>query len=434
VTLSRNGGHARSTVFSRLDLGLPPLGSATDGDRVRAQLLTGAAAFVLVHLSTVHPQLQKGLYHALNWKSVTLQVIATSASLIDEPEQRTALLARAVNEDPAYPLARIEYLWALQSAFPIGSPAYRQFTDALEREITSLPEGTPLLVRALYRSTAQRINLHAHDGFPEEDANLLKAARSAERLDIEYRALRDHDDRLSVFVAQVERMVTATQEHVAALLQREMGSPAGLKESLVPRVVYENACQAAFLVHHGHASPADALHHLRYALPTERDRMEAREDPCLDDLHGEREFQKLVREPPTTFLDLPVFAPVRHLLVAAGLNSPAELVLLTGSEEKCGELAKYLGRPPVMIDRYRRLAQLAEIHVALSDPTMLQLLLDQGIASPGQLRDEVHRDGTALADRIKQEADTGGLTHRPAEVDDPSGWLAAARSLRLPND
>lgn len=48
-----------------------------------------------------------GLYAARNWKSVALHVAATSAALIDSSNQRTALLARAVNEDPQYPMARL---------------------------------------------------------------------------------------------------------------------------------------------------------------------------------------------------------------------------------------------------------------------------------------------------------------------------------------
>ncbi|WP_158812362.1 hypothetical protein [Streptomyces fulvoviolaceus] len=136
--------------------------------------------------------------------------------------------------------------------------------------------------------------------------------------------------------------MTATQEHVAALLLlRKKGPSAGPpEESLVLRVAYENASQAAFLVRHGRTSHADAIHRLRYVLPTERARAEAQEDPCFDGLHGELDFQELVQEPPGTFMGLPV-SPARP----GRSERAAELVLRTGSDQQRGEPAENLGRP-----------------------------------------------------------------------------------------
>jgi hypothetical protein len=306
VTLSRNGSHAASIIFSRLDLGLPPVATtdqaAADGERIRAQLLTGAAAFILVHLSDVHPQLQRGLYKARNWKSVTLHVIATSASLIDDATKRTSLLARAVNEDPQYPLARLEYLWALQGATKIGEPAYRQFADALDHELEelNLEEGSPLLIRALYRSTAQWINLHANDGYPADGQNLAAAVASAEKFENQCKANGGQRPRQwAQFAEEARPIAEIMQRQIEALLitPRKIGPMRPVltaMKTVVPRFAYENACLDCFLMGPWAASADTAIQQLRYALPNERDREEAKDDPCLSSLRNRVDFRALV--------------------------------------------------------------------------------------------------------------------------------------------
>ncbi|MER7000740.1 hypothetical protein [Streptomyces sp. NPDC000410] len=302
VTLSRNGSHAASVIFSRLDMGLPSIEGTTDqdaanGDRLQAQLLTGAAAFILVHLSQVHHRLQRGLYSALSWKSVTLHVIATSAALIDDPEQRTALLARAVNEDPQYPLARLEYLWALQGDTKIDEPAYRQFADALDDELKqlNLPEGSPLLIRALYRSAAQRINLYAAEGYPQNLKELEAAAASVRRFADQCQGEKNEIPQWAQFAEQVKPIAAVMLRQIEALQLVGPLLPAPADRTVVPRYAYENACLDCFLERRGAASPEDAIHQLRFALPNERDKEEARQDPCLSSLRARDDFRALVK-------------------------------------------------------------------------------------------------------------------------------------------
>ncbi|WP_158754877.1 hypothetical protein [Streptomyces sp. NRRL F-2580] len=298
ITLSRNGSHAASMIFSRLDLGLPEVDASTEGDRMRAQLLTGAAAFILVQLSEAHPYLQRGLYKARNWKSVALHVIAASDSLIDNHDQRTSLLARAVNEDPTYPLARLEYLWALQSATKIGEPAYRQFADALDNELQelNLEAGSPLLLRALYRGTAQRINLHAEDGYPAGDPNLLDAKRFAQEFVRQCEATaKGNPPQWAAYAEQVKPIADVLLRQIESLTEpRIIGPLRPADKTVVPRRAYENACLDSFLALRQGYDPENAIRQARFALPNDRDRDEAKQDPCLKLLRERDDFRALV--------------------------------------------------------------------------------------------------------------------------------------------
>ncbi|MFJ4356139.1 hypothetical protein ACIP25_07665 [Streptomyces massasporeus] len=303
VTLSRNGHHAASIIFSRRDMNLPAVTVSTDEDaanrdRLRAQLLTGAAAFILVHLSEVHHQLKEGLYAAQNWKIVTLHVIATSGALIDDNDQRIPLLARAVNEDPEYPVARFEYLWALQGTTTANDPAYRQFTNALDHELQQqrLPDGSPLLIRALYRSTAQRINLHAASGYPNNGDDLSVAIRAMEKFYEQCFEINIQNPQWHQFAEQAKPVADILWRQIRAL--RGYKRLKGSGSTVVPRLAYANACLTCFLQRRGKASLEDAIQQLRYALPNDSDKEEARQDPCLSSLRDRSDFQALVRRNP----------------------------------------------------------------------------------------------------------------------------------------
>jgi hypothetical protein len=294
ITLSRNGTHAESTIFSRQDLGLPLVEDASGKDRTQAQLLTGAAAYILVYLSRRHRR-GDGVYGARSWKSVTLQVIATSKSLIDHPALRTGLLAQAVNEDPNNALARLEYLLALQEETARDDPAYVQFANDLDSEIRHRPElkdSTPLRVRALYRSTAHWINLYVQNGYQNRNNELAKARRQVTALQSDLQKIKEkRNPRLTVFVEQMQQLANVLQSDVDALQNPIL--PNYPERSLVPRVAYENACLECFIGRRSAGRVNEAIEHLRYALPTEWDKEEAREENCLAVLREESAFQRL---------------------------------------------------------------------------------------------------------------------------------------------
>ncbi|MFF9407303.1 hypothetical protein ACF1B0_17510 [Streptomyces anandii] len=309
VTLSRNGVHAASTIFSRQELGLPITESEAGKERSNAQLLTGAAAFTLVHLSRRHERLREAVYGARSWKSVTLQAIATSKSLIDDPDLRIALLASAVNEDHDNVLARLDYLWDLQGESSRGSAEYRQFAEDLDEQLKGeqrLQEPSPLRARALYRSAAQWINIHVENQRRNRTSALELDNASAALVELGNvlaRLKEMRNPQLSVFIEQTRQLAEVLGSDVAALRQPS-GSPNASKISLVPRIAYENACLECF-----RRRPNLAIHHLRYAVPTELEKKEAREEVCLDLLREREDFQALVGR---RLVDLPVFRVVHR--------------------------------------------------------------------------------------------------------------------------
>lgn len=132
MRLSRNGRLAATTIFSRADLGLAPVNAGSAGgdaaakksgptvDQAGAQLVTGAAAFVLLHLSTVYPEYRRGLCGATNWKSVTLEAIAQSEAL-SVGEDCPSLLRIALDLDPGNGRARYGYISRRAGDLPEGA-------------------------------------------------------------------------------------------------------------------------------------------------------------------------------------------------------------------------------------------------------------------------------------------------------------------------
>ncbi|MFF2789354.1 DUF4332 domain-containing protein [Streptomyces sp. NPDC058049] len=437
VTLNRNGQHAESVIFSRLDLGLPVVEDDKAKDRLRAQLLTGAAAIILIRLSQAHPKLQEGLCGARDWRSVTLQVIANSQSLIDSPDQRIPMLGRAVHEDQNYMLARLEYLWAHQSSAPFGSPLYRQIAKTTDRLLDSLDadDTRALRIRGYYRSTSQWLNMYAESGYTER-ALVRRARRSLNKLDAVCEPDADHYSPVAQLANRARPLADAFRSTIEALLTGR--EPAATRPDpavfLSPRLAYENAClDCALLLVSGGASPyADhAVQHLQVGMPTTRDVELAIKDPCLALLRGKVEFQSLVGEPPTEFLKVQTFtdsafADVAGKLNAAGLSQPEDIIRRTNKPKERAELATYLNISPVLVDRIRQIALLTRVHPDLADPKMLNLLLKTGIDSPARLSTEIRMGREPLMQRLRKLA-TAERASALQGMEHPDGWLAAGR-------
>ncbi|OKI13311.1 hypothetical protein A6A07_15515 [Streptomyces sp. CB03911] len=437
ITLSRNGLHADSAIFSRRDLGLPDLRDDDDVKRAKAQLLTGAAAFILVRLSKSHPQLKAGLYGAQDWRSVTLQVIAASNSLIDDNKEKTALFARAVNLDPGNVLARLNHLWTIQDATPLKSPAYAALAEDVDKQLPDVESsGSEVLqIRALYRSAARWINLFVEGG--RSDTYHLRQATT--RLEALEKACCSYPDPMAK--PDLAALIERTRPTVAAmrldidLLDRPAGtrrSPADTAR-LSPRLAYEYACLASLPPT---PSRGRALRYLRLALPSKSEKTDAWNDPCLRPLRADREFQQLTDHvPPAAFLDLPAFAAHQQELIDAGLSSPTDLIRCTSTAGQRAALAAHLHTSPFVVGRYRRIAQLARLHPELANAAVLGLLVDCDIDSPTRLRSEVQRDFAALLDDLKRRADNAGVDlpadpHWLAAAVRAGGWRSAARTLQ----
>ncbi|MDH2392970.1 hypothetical protein QCN29_30175 [Streptomyces sp. HNM0663] len=322
ISLSRNGQQAASTVFSRPDLHLPK----EDQERAKAQMLTGAAAFILVQLSAVHEELQDGLYGASQWRSVALQVIASSKSLLADNEARDAtkvqLLAKAVDEDPQNELALFEYLWASYGLQPHEETDFGGFARAIDAqyhrcEISKVSDDRegwmPLKIRILYSSATQWVNGYIDAGGTDEGrATMLVSAReSADELNRlcdpskvawkgkelchQQAAMRPHARNLVECFNALQETTEAGQ--VTAQHSHE-------EPHTSPRLAYDHACTHMLIARRRNLSEEArrqqmeyTIQDLQYAIVTERDKKEAQGDPCFTELRSDPRFQRLVSTP-----------------------------------------------------------------------------------------------------------------------------------------
>ncbi|WP_189152393.1 hypothetical protein [Streptomyces lacrimifluminis] len=328
AALFRNGRHAASAVFSRPDLWLP---TDNQKDPAKAQMLTCAAAFILTQLSEVHEELQDGLYGARQWKSVALQVIASSKSLLADDENRVAtrarLLAKAVDTDPGNELARFEYLWVAHEHTPYEEMDFHAFARAIDhqydlsrvKEVFDDREGwMPLKIRILYSSATQWLNAWIGGGTDADRAAMLTSARdSAKELD----RLCD-TGQVSWKSKELRRLQAAMHPHARVLVAcldavqdtTTAGGRAGNATAqhshedgpASPRLAYDHACLHMFTAQRRNLK-ADArrqeweyaIEDLRHALVTEKDKKDAQGDPCFTELRSDRRFQELVGTQPT---------------------------------------------------------------------------------------------------------------------------------------
>ncbi|MFD3998199.1 hypothetical protein [Streptomyces sp. NPDC058548] len=467
MTLSRNGRHVESDIFSRPDLGLPAIPTglaeadrAVPQDRARAQLLTGAAAFILLRLSQAHLELKDDLYDAEHWRSVALQVIATSRSLIndggDRSAERVELLSRAVEIDPGYVLARFEYMWAVYGRIPDEETDHAAFAKSLDDEYkrSRLDEKSerkdegwaPLRIRVKYNSATQWLNGYVtrvrRDGElsdQEKEELLGEAANAVVALkglcDTKWEGsmrLRQQALRMGDFAENLEhcievlRGVRPPQE--AAWLHPHAGHDPS------PRLTWDHACLDCFLAGIKGLETergmrlGQAIEDLAFAAATDDDKDTAAADPCFRVLASEHGFRKLVGTvPPTEFLALPVLAPHRIPLADVSINSALDLVRRTQSAEQQDRLAAHLGVSRVVVDQMRELALLAQVHPDLNDPGMLHLLVTQDVTSPEALRDRVKRTPRELIRELRRQAEHDDLAPRALRWPRRRHWLLAAR-------
>ncbi|MFI9206507.1 NADH-quinone oxidoreductase subunit J, partial [Streptomyces sp. NPDC053048] len=447
VTIFRNGQHADSSIFSRLDLDLPSLQAdpseenaadpsqfATHSarDRARAQLLTGAAAFTLLHLSRVHLNLRDSLCGARNWKSVTLQLIATSKSLIDPQAKSISLLNRAMDEDPGYVLARFEYLWARYREIPTETTDYRSFAESMERHYHHPEYGVkdgegwvPLRIRVLYSIATQWLNYFIISGKSDWDALQHAESATTELLEV---CKATHKAGQVALLAERMLPFARNLERSVFVLGRRMGPLPPFhphsEDPPSPKLTYDHACLDCFLLEARDIGKADdAVEDLRFALATDRDKNDARHDPCFRDLQSHEGFQQIVHS--NEFLDLPVFVQHKKRLESAGLTSSRELARRTDDEAQRSAMADYLKSSPVLVDQYRDLALLAQVHLSLDDPRMLDILCAIGVTSPDGLSQAAQRDPGKLILNVRQKAAEYGLTNLPG-VSKPVAWLVQA--------
>ncbi|GGS29980.1 hypothetical protein Snoj_26620 [Streptomyces nojiriensis] len=456
TAVSRNGRHAASAVFSRMELGLPV---DTDQDRARAQMLTGAAAFVLVHLSEVHQELKEDLCGARKWKSVALLVIAKSKSLLeneDRSTRRVDLLSRATDKDPGNVLARFEYLWAGYANIPHEETNYASFARTLDTEYERAgglqekldeEEGwVPLKIRVLYSRTTQWINAyeaarekgtHVDVGVAAYLQNAKKSADELQRLctvSWNRKELQRKAEEMRPFAENLQLCIDALNG-VNLDNVPEGHSHKGANPS--PRLTYDHACLHMFLASQlprrkRKQQRENALDDLQFALVTERDRKDAAADPCFRELRSDERFRQLVHDqPPQEFLDLPAFVGRRVKLEEVGVTTVGEVIRHTRTTQLQEQLAAHLEVSAAIVQQMRDVALLAQVHEDLSDPRMLHVLLSAGITSREALCEAARRDESELLHLVETRASEEHLTSL-AGVKKPQLWLTVVKRKRCP--
>ncbi|TQF06472.1 hypothetical protein E6W39_35110 [Kitasatospora acidiphila] len=344
VTILRNGQPAGSAIFSRQDLGLPLAGGSSETVEVqaalarsRAQLLTGAAAFVLVELRQCHLDLRHSLYGARDWRSVALQVIATSKSLIDAPDLAVSLLGQATDLDPHYVLARFEFLWAVNNRIPAAeqdhlafAAALDEYTEYVKQDIEDLDQWPGLLLRIHYSSATHRLYGYLASGRTAEHAlRRAKAVATAlydqcgQESDVRY--LQQLRDRMRPFAQNLLHCIEVLESD--PLTEFDTWQHPHRRDPLSPRLAFDHACLDCFLLMTTRRQDwaGKAVEDLRFALISEKARAAAQEDPCLAPLRTDPGFRNLVGLPPTEFLDLAALSTVRQRLADAGITSSQRL-------------------------------------------------------------------------------------------------------------
>jgi Domain of unknown function (DUF4332) len=448
VAVTRNGRIVETVSMTRPEPPLPTLPTESKGEqdddvaRSRAQLLTAAAAFILVRLSEQHRDLAVGLCGATSWESVACHVIATEPLVERDDRKVIALLARAVDLDPNNALARVAYVIRSGGRYAGDKDDQQRFADTIDREynlVRPLGKGYEALeLRILFSRAASRLNVHLlnlrEDPPGTSVTDVLDGARSAavefvdQILEIEDAK---PDDKLKTFVDEMKP--------VASFLWQGVGCPQltprqgrdlpkevrgwGERESMSLRALYDRACLHA---EQGPPQTKDAIRYLEPAVGLDDLRLWARADPSFDKLPNDKvvyqRFKQLVGDPgPSSFIELPPFAQYKETLSTVGIHSARHMDANTRTFLARRLLAKAVSVSPSVVKYWRGVADLALLHAQLEKAPMLDLLLAVGVNSKADLRDEFRRSPEKLAKRLRKRAETRALV--PPSRDDIAAWI-----------
>ncbi|WP_433228687.1 hypothetical protein [Actinomadura formosensis] len=330
VDLRRNAQQVTSTLIFHSELGVAGLDAEAGppgGDVTCHDLLTAAAAFLLLELSKRHPALKEGLCGTERWRSLAGQVLAGTAPWQGRPEAEEQLFATAVEQDPGNHAAWLGYLHS-RAGTAVGTPEtekrYVTRLSALyERLRTKFHENgyQALCMRSAYTLASAHIDYgtllseSGQNGKPEFAA----AARVCRNLcGWIAKAKENPDEGLRIFA---KIMDTNTQ----ILASAANGKPSyhlDAGKAYTPSNYYLQARVDA------QNDPDAALEQLDLALGLPEYRIQARTDPSLrplwkDARYGAK-FDALLERPMLT--DIEAFRPYQRNLREAGIHYPEELV------------------------------------------------------------------------------------------------------------
>lgn len=399
VALSRNGSQLDSTLLFSSELGLDGSRQQVTGGarkRVEHELLTAAAAFVLLRLSDRHLTLMQGLYGASNWRSVACQVLADTPPWDSDSAAAEQLFATAVDKDPDNEAAWLGYLY-YRSGCKVGTEngerryveRLKQLSARLDSRKEDADDFVPLRMRVKHNLVVARWNHALLLGPESEKGQEERAAAGRDLGELQWlveKAQKSPEDGAQEFAREMSRTV---QIFKGAITNAQPDSAADGNMSLDD--YYLRACLSAET---GEAADLRrAADDLDLALGLRTLREEVPSDPSLARLRSDRQTGPEVM----AMLDKPCLSDIALLeehakrLERDGIRYPDELLLRTVGEA-AKELAESLDVPRSTIEAMRQVCWLVKCcpdqdqAVAWTD-----LLTREGIDTPQAVR-QVFRD------------------------------------------
>ncbi|MFH8785029.1 hypothetical protein [Streptomyces roseoverticillatus] len=468
VSLTRNGLHVKSELISRVNLGLPELPPEAKPPRLeeelgraRAQLLTGAAAFILIELSQRHRDLLKGLCGAQHWKPVALHMIASERALVSDKEVRVRLLQSAVNMDPRYGLARLDYLTEVQNCMPNSVANRMRMAHLMDRQLELVREQEDrsgwegLCIRILYSCAAIRTNAylaaraisddhidqlgHEHPGIldtaHEAASDLLEECETV----ISNKEFLKKDPAAYNFACYMKPVAENLKSAISFLADESRlringgtwtWAPPEPDRHPPPKLAHHYACLAALAEERGVPRQGldDTLDYLTFALTTPSDRQSAQSDPSfwsyLQDPIRAAQAEHTVRLKPLAMLDLEPFKRFAKPLTEAGITTFRNFQLRASGVTQRQKMADYLNVSTLVVSHLKAIASLAALHHDLARPDVVRVFLEADITTPEQLRSRAAEDRQLLISELRAKAENCGVAHLAAFIT-PDVWLDA---------
>lgn len=442
VSLSRNGWVADSTVVERAALGLPPAGTGaeerTGVSPAQRDLLTGAAAFLLIELSKAYPPLCQGLCGATHWRSFACQVLAGTPPWQDS-DAVTELLARAVEKDPGNHAAWLAYLYHRSGDMVGDKDSERRYAMRLQklRQWMSEPIArqdvgyVPLHLRLLLNLSSAWVNCglrlseclkdtaypladerHRHEAQCTEAFILSLEAATALIREIE--AIRDnphYPDGVRTFAKEMAPVAGTGFRYVAAVASRRSIHGDTIETPELAREWTEGKQdEYSLTAHYWQACVAsergeleEGLDELDLAAGLSRLRTFAPSDPSLAALRQSPRFS-LLTNGHRTLGSIEVLSQHAANLAANGILRPQDLL---GRDSGDADLAKALNVTPAALPWIRGICQLA-IACPRTDQAIAwtDLLTREGITDTESLHEAVDdaAAATTLLSRLQSAA------------------------------
>lgn len=435
VTLSRNGRLINATVVSRSVLGLPAsekrkADAGATSSPVRAELLTGAAAFVLLELADKVTALKRGLCGASRWESLTLQVLATDPKPEPAPEADLRFLATAVDRDPFNGLAKFAYL-VNRCGYTSVAAEQKQLATAMRDMHLRLMQGgevekgsEALEMRVLFAEGAAWLNAH----LLESDESAFRAARTASKTLLQLCERHKNKKKIKGFVAEMGLSAGFLWQCVTVSAKPPRPSNPDIggiatewtdKHELSLQAHYDRACQR---VAKDDPDLEGALRDLHLALALESLRRWAVEDPSLVVLRADDRFWRAAGQPRVkVFTDLGLVKPHVKKLAGAGIHTARQLGDRTESGADRIELGVYLGVAVQEVVRLHGLARMSTCAPGLAAHLeWVDLLVAVGVDSPDELQHQLGNDLAGLHQKLHDLAEKRGM--QPPGPEELATW------------